>query len=547
MQISWRKGLMLSIMAASLVLTEQAEEARAEQAALIAELSQWLSAPVTAGAEADATSPTLAAFYAGRQNAPAWVDENGLNARGAAMVAVLARAGAEGLNPARYHVATLSQTDPTPGETPAHHLLSLELTLSNAVLAYAADMQAGSVRPQWNMGATSLTAEEKLGLLASLATQSNPAKILEDFSPKTKDYAAVKQYLAQYQALARSGGWPAFEPGKTLKPGMADPRLPTLQALLTITGDLTEATSASTYDPALQAAVQRFQARHAIEPDGVLGKATQEALAIPVDSRIRQMALTLERMRWMPRDLGSRYVLVNVPGYRLRAVASGQELAMNVVVGKSATPTPMFSKQITSLIVNPSWGVPSKIAVKEMLPKVKKDPSYLVRAGYQVTQDGVAVDPSSIDWSSVGAHGFNYSFRQKPGDDNALGKVKFSIPDSDDIYLHDTSQRKFFARAERSLSHGCVRLGEPEALTRLVLKAEGWSDAKIDAAYDANATRSIAITPTPVHLVYWTSWVDESGALHFNRDIYGHDQRLLATMERTAPALGTGVKLAMNR
>lgn len=248
----------------------------------------------------------------------------------------------------------------------------------------------------------------------------------------------------------------------------------------------------------------------------------------------------------MPESLGSRYVLVNIPAYQLTAVNGSKHLQMDVIVGKPNTPTPMFSKNITGLSINPTWGVPKKIAVNEMLPKVRKNPGYLNQAGYEVVDNsGTAINPSDINWDSVGKFNFAYNFRQAPGSGNALGKVKFSIPDSDDIYLHDTSQRKLFANADRALSHGCVRLSDPKALTQFMLQGEGWSEAKIEASYDGNDSRTVAITPMPVHLVYWTSWVDVAGKVHFSQDIYGKDKSLLAAMG-TPNRKEEFVKLAMN-
>lgn len=541
----------LAIMLVGCLGIYQAHADEQEEATFANYMAQWLKEPQLTFDQVRVETASLRSFYTAQNNRAFWLDARGLTPRAQAALAKLASASEEGLNAELYDVAAIQRIAALPAaddESRMRVRLSLELLMSHAILAYAEDMHAGSVRPQWKTGADPLTEAEQLAVLTQATAAADSRAYLASLAPQTPEYTALKASYKQYQALAANGGWPAFSVGKTIKPGMSDARVASLRQILTLTGDLpattTPAEPGETYQGALVDAAKHFQERHGIEADGVLGSTTQQALAVPVGKRIEQMAMTLERMRWMPRDLGSRYVLVNVPGYRLRAVAGDQQLAMKVIVGKPDTKTPMFSKEITDVILNPSWGVPGKIAVKEMLPKIRKNPGYLAKAGYTVTENGQAVDPSTIDWSSVGHGNFSYSFRQQPGDGNALGKVKFSIPNSDNIYLHDTSQRGLFAKAERSLSHGCVRLGDPKALTEFVLKQEGWSAEKIETAYESSASRTIRVTPLPVHLVYWTSWVDEHGAPHFSRDIYGMDKTLLASM--TKPTRDESIKLAMN-
>ena len=402
------------------------------------------------------------------------------------------------------------------------------------------------MRPQWKTGDALIDDAAQAAALTQATATRDTAGYLATLAPQTPDYIALKSALVNYQALAANGGWPEFPVGKPITPGMSDARVTTMARILTLMGDLPESAVVSAqYQGEIVEAVKRFQQRHNIEDDGVIGKATQEALAVPVGKRIGQMAMTMERMRWMPKDMGTRYVLVNVPGYQLRAVDGQRTLAMDVIVGKPTSKTPMFSKEITQVVINPSWGVPAKIAVNEMLPKIRKDPSYLTRAGYTVSENGTTVSPHDVDWDSLGRGNFPYALKQKPGDGNALGKVKFMIPDSDNIYLHDTAQRGLFVRADRSMSHGCVRLSDPEAMTKFILGGEGWDEQKIETAYDSDASRSVTINPMPVHMVYWTSWTDSSGKPHFARDIYGMDKSLLAAMTPKPPR-ESAVTLAMN-
>ena len=510
-------------------------------------LYQWLQQPQLQFGERSIKTTELRNFYASENFQPLWVDAKGLTASGRAVLEVLANAGQHGLNAERYHLNTLrgiTAMKPADADTTLQQTMALEVLLSSGVLRYAEDMQGGSVAPQWDTGKPEIAASDRIATLKLVAQSVNPGATLEALAPNTHAYTALKVSLQRYQDLAAQGGWPQMAEGAKITPGQHDARIGTIRQILIAQGDLPQASyPVDTYDTATVDGVKHFQDRHGIEADGVIGKSTQVALNVPASARVQQIAMTMERMRWMPRDLGTRYVLVNIPAYQLTAVAGSNQLAMNVIVGKPDTKTPMFSKEITSVVLNPTWSVPAKIAMKEMLPKIRKNPEYLAHAGFSVIDSsGHAVSPESVDWAS---NSFGYTLRQDAGDGNALGKVKFTIPDSDNIYLHDTSNHNLFVRSDRDLSHGCVRLSDPRAMTQFVLTSEGWSDQKIKTAYDSDASRTVTITPLPVHLVYWTAWVDSSGSTHFGRDIYDLDKPLLSAMNGGAKT--ESIKLAMNQ
>jgi murein L,D-transpeptidase YcbB/YkuD len=336
---------------------------------------------------------------------------------------------------------------------------------------------------------------------------------------------ALQKLLSQYKSLAENGGWPAWQNGKVVRVGQTDSRIPTLRQILTITGDYQSASgipSASTgYDDMLVAAVKHFQERHGLNVDGTLGKSTQAMLAIPVEKRIEQIEATLERINKNPLPDENKFIVVNLPAYTLYGIENNAtNVTMRVIVGNRANHTPLFDNQITDVIFNPPWSVPERIARNEMIPKLRKNPSYFINAGFIVTQDGVAVDPMNIDPSAGG-----YSFRQRPGTGNALGKIKFNIPDNDDIYLHSTSSPKLFQQEDRALSHGCIRLEKPRDLAHFVMEQDaGWNVDKIDHAYDSNTQRSVRVDSVPVHLVYWTAYVDAQGTAHFYNDVYNKDK-----------------------
>lgn len=482
-------------------------------------------------------------FYAARGFQAVWVDSKGLTPQGEAALSALAKSGEHGLNPASYGVSGLrdaAQAFSFPAlddELHTEKQADLELSISAAVARYGVDLHDGRTIPQRKIeNIATHTPITTRAVLDGAATAPDITAYMNGLAPQTPAYKQLQATLQEYKTIAENGGWPSLPAGLHLKEGDSNPAIATLRTLLTKTGDLATATDGTHFDAALTQAVKNFQTRHGLTADGAVGGKTLDALNIPVQKRIEQIQVSLERMRWMPTDMGARYVLVNVPGYTLTGVENGKEaVTMPVIVGRPVSRTPIFSNQITEVIFNPTWHVPHSIAVKEMLPKIRKNPNYLQRAGYRVTRnvDGraVSVNPTEIDWEEAAEGGFRYSFNQPPGGDNALGKIKFNIPNADNIYLHSTSQPKLFAKDERALSHGCVRLGDPLALAKFVLGAEGWADEKIASSYDASATKTVRITPIPVHLVYWSAWADGNGRPHFTSDVYNKDAQLAEKLD----------------
>jgi murein L,D-transpeptidase YcbB/YkuD len=316
-----------------------------------------------------------------------------------------------------------------------------------------------------------------------------------------------------------------------LKPGQQSAQVAALAARLAASGDydgpLPAAGAAATYTAALQEAARRFQRRHGLTDDGVVGAAVVTEMNVPIERRIRQIELNLERWRWLPRDLGERYVLVNIPEYRLE-VWDGDKVpvTMRTVVGKQDTPTPIFNDEMTYLVFSPYWNVPPGIAEGETLPEIIRDPGFLQRTNIEVLDKaGSVIDPSAIDLSDPA----QYRFRQRPGADNSLGLVKFMFPNQFDVYLHDTPADSLFARASRSFSHGCVRLERPLALAEYVLADQPeWTPGRIQEAMHAQVERIVKLRkPLPVYLGYWTARVSADGIVQFRPDVYGIDGRQL--------------------
>jgi murein L,D-transpeptidase YcbB/YkuD len=294
------------------------------------------------------------------------------------------------------------------------------------------------------------------------------------------------------------------------------------------------------FDKQTQDALKRFERRHGMVVDGRLDREVLAALNVPVEARIRQIELNLERWRWLAETLGDRYVLVNIPTFHLTAVDHGQvELQMRVVTGKHDSPTPIFSDEMTTVVFSPYWNVPPEIARNETIPAVMRDPGYLGRNNLEVVRGSRVLDPWSVDWSRPG----HVSFRQRPGAHNALGGVKFVFPNQFDVYLHDTPAEALFARVERDYSHGCVRIEKPFEMAQWVLKDRPeWTPERIKAAMDSGREQQIALKQhIPVYIVYETVWVDDDGTVEFRDDVYGHD----AKQEQILPATPVpGVQLA---
>jgi murein L,D-transpeptidase YcbB/YkuD len=288
----------------------------------------------------------------------------------------------------------------------------------------------------------------------------------------------------------------------------------------------------------MEAAVIRFQRRHGLNADGVAGKGTQLAMNVTAAERLNQAIATLERLRWTNRDFGKRHIFVNLADYTVQVVDNGVTLfEERVVIGQSEDhQTPEFSDQMTYLVVNPTWTVPRSIATKEILPELQENPSYLGDNNMELLRydDGEAPNPLMTDWHSYTENTFPFLIRQQPGEDNALGRVKFMFPNEFDIYLHDTPSRDLFSKQRRAFSHGCVRVRDPMRLARVLL---GLSVAEADERLakpleSGIQTRMQLAEPIPVHLTYRTAWVDESGQVQFRDDVYGRDARIRAALRR---------------
>jgi murein L,D-transpeptidase YcbB/YkuD len=473
----------------------------------------------------------LSAFYGARSGAPIWLSQGRPTSKADAARKRIEAAADDGLDPRRYALpASLAGADPADAAR-------AELTLSAAALAYAREAWGGRVTP--SVVSRSITAApdafDEAAALAALEGSADVAATLDGFNPTHPEFLALRRLLVEKRGERTADhDRPVIGNGPLLRPGGDDPRVPALRTRLGLSGDPDD----FYYDDALAAAVTEFQKANKIGASGLINRQTISALNGPGrPDPTSLIELNMERWRWMPRDLGAKHVFVDVPAFGLKIVKDGAVVhETRVIVGKTTNQTPVFSNAIDHVVVNPYWNVPASIAVKEMLPQLRRNPGAL--NGYEVVvSDGKktrVVSPGSVDWSGDLSR---VRIRQPPGERNALGNIKFMFPNQHAVYLHDTPNRKLFAGSHRALSHGCVRVDKPLEFADALTGDQGWSGEQLKKLIGGRERRINLPSPIPVHLTYFTARVDDAGSLETRTDLYGLDARLRAAMngERLPP------------
>ncbi len=469
----------------------------------------------------------MAEFYSERDYQPVWIKDGRLTPAATAVMARIARASEDGLDPAAYvlPVKTLGSSAPLGPELAA----ATEMTLDRALLTYARQAYAGRLDPAsiGKLITVKPLLPDPVEVLATVSTASDPGAAVESYNPPHEGYRRLKAALAEArQGPAAAAPAPIAE-GKLLKLGVSDPRVPALRARL---GLAPVADKPELYDNALAEAVARFQAASGLKADGAAGGTTIAFLNGVGKDKTAEIIANMERWRWLPRDLGTFHVEVNVPEFEVRVFDGGKLIHQTrVVTGKVTNQTPIFSDEMESIVVNPSWNVPASITTKEMLPKLRSDPSYLSRNGYQVLANVGGkmqpVSPGSVDWSTVSAR--NIQIRQRPGDDNALGAIKFLFPNEHSVYLHDTPSKSLFQRDSRAFSHGCVRVQNPLDFADVLLAYEGgWTSQRLRKMVGGRESWVNLPKKIPIHIIYFTAFVDDAGKLETRPDIYGYNARV---------------------
>ena len=344
------------------------------------------------------------------------------------------------------------------------------------------------------------------------------------FSPHTVAY--LEQAIAQYQNIVANGGWPTVPMVNKLKLGMSDPAVSELRKRLVISGDLSRTAGISnSFDTYVDAAVKRFQSRHGLPADGVLGKYTYAALNVSAPVRLGQLETNLVRLRSMSGFLGDRYVMVNIPAAQIEAVEGDRVvLRHTAIVGKIDRQTPILNSKINEVIVNPYWNAPESIVRKDIIPLMRKNPQYLAENNIRILgPDGSEIDPTTIDWNTEDAAKFR--FRQDPGKINAMASVKINFPNPHATYMHDTPQQSLFDKLMRFDSSGCVRVQNVRDLVTWLMKnTSGWDRQRFEATIKSGENTPVAIAdPVPVYFTYISAWSTGDGVVHFRDDIYGRD------------------------
>jgi murein L,D-transpeptidase YcbB/YkuD len=455
-----------------------------------------------------------------------WMESDGPNKpRTNALLQAVASADSDALRLDAYPLTELVQTigEVRQSKTPtAQQLANADVLLTTAYIALSEDLLSGQTNPKelaqdWHIDA----GREQLDSAVALSLRSDSLdQGIALMRPQDEDYAALQKEMARFREIVNKGGWPQVPAGKALKRGDKDSpeRLAALRDRLAAEGfgvdssgaAPADSTQPNVYDRALAGAVAEFQAHHGIVVDSMLGAETLQSLNVPADYRLAQIAANLERFRWLPRNLGQRYIFVNVPAFRLQAYDSGQKvLEMKVIVGQEyeGRKTPVFADSMESVVFRPYWLVTPDIQRKEIAPKVAANPGYLAANNMEYYRDGGV-----------------RRIRQRPGGKNSLGLVKFLFPNDFNIYLHDTPNHELFDKDVRAFSHGCIRLEKPDELAQYVL---GWPLEKVQEYEQGQDNRSVRLPKKlPVYITYFTTYTRD-GQLYFGNDLYGRDDKLV--------------------
>lgn len=494
-------------------------------------LGGFVEHPVdSAGGEALRVPQEVAAFYRARGAAPAWFDADGTpSLEVAALLDMVKGATRDGLVPSDYHAEVLDRLAADSGSP--DRAAALELLLTDAFLSLADHLAAGKLSPQsvdpaW---AVKRKRSDTKKLLAAALKARTIKETLEGQGPTDARYRSLKSALEAYRALQEKGPFPPVAAGKPLKMNSRGERVVQLRQRLARENYPLVSPTWTRFDDNLESAVKLFQTLHGLEPNGVVGSSTLAELNVPIETRLRQIEINLERLRWAPRELGERYILVDTAAFSLQFYDGGQPtVSMRVIVGADKNRTPIFDARMKSVVINPSWAIPKKIATQELLPKLRANTVKKGRLKVYNLANGrmQELDARAIDWTRVESEKFPYLVEESNHAANPLGSIKFVFPNDFAVYLHGTPDKRLFARERRTLSHGCVRVEDPVALASAILRGSRWTETEIQGAIDEGTQVLLPIPePVTVHLWYRTAWVDDDGRVQFRKDIYGWDDK----------------------
>jgi murein L,D-transpeptidase YcbB/YkuD len=482
----------------------------------------------------------LVRFYRNRNYLPAWAGDDNSFPHVADFIDAIYDVVYEGLVAEYYHIKPILSLY---GQVQSLRILNpevmaeLDILLTDAFLMLGCHFSAGCVDPvtleaEWFTDRSDLNID---ALLDDALRENRIRETLDELLPVQTGYSHLRRNLIKYKGMVHGEQWPVVRTHSLLKRGDRNHLVGILRKRLILSGDMNSdmTEKVNYFDKELEEAVIYFQHRHGIKADGIVGDHTLEALNVSPEKRLRQIEINLERMRWISRNLGHRYIVVNIADYRLDVFEYGEKImSKEVVVGKPFWDTPIFSDEIKYIILNPSWKIPDSIGQKEIVPAIKNNPDYLTERRTKIysswASDAREIDPREINWSDVIADKFKYKFIQSPGPLNPLGRIKFMFPNKFHIYLHDTPAKGLFSETARAFSHGCIRVSDPVDLAEyLLLDDPKWGRDKILSAIEKGQEERIdLIYPVNIHILYLTAWVDGEGILNFRNDIYSRDKKL---------------------
>ncbi|MBI2522723.1 MAG: L,D-transpeptidase family protein [Bdellovibrio sp.] len=484
-------------------------------------------------------------FYAKTDFKPIWYAAGVSTQVAMQLLDRLRQSRQDGLRPREYHVGILESVLNKP-------LLSIdekvdtELLLTDAFINYVGHLLNGRIRPsladpEWHIFHKEVLDEE--WFLAQISNERSINSILDEVGPQEPSYHRLKQALKAYLAIRDLGGW-EWRTGQSLKLGDQGAVVHQLYKRLVFTGDLVEesdpmvrANNAKIFDDRMSEGLRKFQLRHGISPTGALDTSTSKALSVSVSERIIQLELNMERWRWLPRKLERPSIVVNAPEFGLEVIEeAGRTLMMKVVIGKQLRRTPVLAGRIETVVLNPKWIVPDRIAIDDLLPAIRKDFRMLKRKGIHVYQwkgtHLVEIAPRKIHWQNVTPDNFDFMLVQDPGPENVQGKFKFVFPNNFGVYIHDTPMKTLFNHSARTYSSGCIRVENAAALAEYLLKkieGQNWELIREKAQNDITLEVPL-VSKLPVYLLYWTAWVGDDNLVQFRSDIYGRDALLRSVL-----------------
>lgn len=500
--------------------------------AILAELSA--QKPVTRVAK-EVRQPILD-LYRNAGFKPLWLNGNAPSERALTILAFASKVNEDGLEPLAYlptglgsfsNVTEQLSTDP-------QDLAKFDIAMTAAALKLAREISGGQFEPNSLSRYNDITPErvDAGQALKVMAWSPFPEAYLKDLMPKHESYGQMKTELAKLRDSKLKPAYEKIAEGNPVKAGKSDPRVPLVRDRMQDMGFLgsgesyVEADFENTLDADLSAALKKFQKSVKLRQTGVLDPATVKNLNRDTSQKdIQRLVYNMERLRWLPKNLGKRFVFVNQPAFKVQVMDRGNEVwRSKVIVGKPLNQTSAFHDEMETVVFNPSWGVPQSIIVNEYLGKLRRDPSYLDRQGFKViAPNGKVVRSSSINWAAYGSRP-PFGVQQPPGKGNALGELKFLFPNSHAIYMHDTPTKNLFAEPTRTFSHGCIRVENPREFATVLL---GWDREKIDAETDSRRSQSVALSQKiPVHITYFTAWPDSSGKMNYFNDMYKRDEAM---------------------